>query len=236
VEDDVGELTAPIKLPGSSRYHVNGKLAMVSREQFRDIYNISVPLLRAGGDNAKLIVSPLPRYTTAPCCRAPGHLTNFGGKEYAKKMGRRLADLKEWLKDFTYGKKIRNFKVVCSLTAIGLDENYDAISKKELKEIVTTDPVHLAAGGYEKLATCLAVKASCGLTRPAKRKAGDDDRNQNKGPDLSTKRARWVCTDDVTVQRTQSGGYRGHRGFGPRGRGGFWKHSGPRRGRGRFNH
>jgi hypothetical protein len=40
VEDDAGELTAPIKMPGSSRYHVNGKLAMVSRDQFRAMVEV----------------------------------------------------------------------------------------------------------------------------------------------------------------------------------------------------
>jgi hypothetical protein len=103
VEDEAGVQTTTVKLPGSSRYHVNGKLVMVNKEQLREIFNSSVSLMRAGGDNAKLILAPLPRYTTAPCCRAKGHLTNFGGKEYAKAMGNRLADIKQWIKDFTFG-------------------------------------------------------------------------------------------------------------------------------------
>jgi hypothetical protein len=80
VENEDGELTAPIKLGGSNKYHINGRLATVDRDKFKEIFNISVPILRAWGDCAKLIISPLLRYITAPCCREAGHLTNYGGQ------------------------------------------------------------------------------------------------------------------------------------------------------------
>jgi hypothetical protein len=94
VEND-GELTAPIKLGGSNKYHINGKLATVERDRFKEIFNISVPLLRAGGDCAKLLISPLLRYITAPCCREAGHLTNYGGPEYAMMLGEAVENMNQ---------------------------------------------------------------------------------------------------------------------------------------------
>jgi hypothetical protein len=88
-----------------NRYHINGKLATVGRDRFKELFNLSVPLLRAAGECPKLLLSPLLRYITAPCCKDTGHLTNFGGPEYALFLGEAMENIKSWLKDFTYGKK-----------------------------------------------------------------------------------------------------------------------------------
>jgi hypothetical protein len=77
----------------------------------------SVPLLRAAGENPKLIISPLVRYINAPCCENAGHVTNFSKADFAVMLGEAMADIRAWLKDFTYGKKLRNFKVLSSNTA-----------------------------------------------------------------------------------------------------------------------
>jgi hypothetical protein len=53
-------------------------------------------------------------------CEASSHITNYGN--YAATMGAGLADIKEWLKVFVFGKRIRNFRVMCSNSAIGLDK------------------------------------------------------------------------------------------------------------------
>jgi hypothetical protein len=69
--------------------------------------------------NPKLIISPLVRYINAPCCGKQVHVTNFGKGDFVIMLGKAMADIRAWLKDFTYGKKIRNFKVLCCNTAVG---------------------------------------------------------------------------------------------------------------------
>jgi hypothetical protein len=124
-------------------------------------------------------------------------------------MGASLADMKEWLKDFTFGKRIRNFKVMCTVTAVGFDDNNEACDKNQLKNLMTADPMHLAAAGYEKLAKGMLKKLESGLTRPGKRKPDDVLENDRKRADLSKKRASWVSMDDVTAIRSDPWGSRG---------------------------
>jgi hypothetical protein len=242
VDHEDGEQTAPIKMSGSNKYHINGKLGVVDREKFKELFNISVPILRAGGDCAKLVISPLLRYITAPCCREAGHLTNFGGPEYAMLLGEAVENMKGWLRDLTFGKRIRNFKVVCSNTCIGFDEDEEVEKKKKLKEYWTSDPVHLSAAGYGKLASDIVKKGDQGMTRSVvtseKRKEKVDK------PTPAPKRARWIEDDEVTAPRDLGGhggrgkfGWRGRgrgRGWGPRGGGGFRSNRGGHRGR--FNY
>jgi hypothetical protein len=40
-------------------------------------------------------------------------------------LGEAVERMKAWLKDLTFGKRIRNFKAICSNTSIGLDEDED---------------------------------------------------------------------------------------------------------------
>jgi hypothetical protein len=217
VENEGGELTNPVRMPGSSRHHINGKLAVVNRERFKEIFNLSVPLLRAGKECPKLVISPLLRYMTAPCCKAAGHLTNYGGPEYAMFLGEAVENLRSWLKDFTFGKKIRNFKVVCSNTMVGVDDEDEEVQKKKVREMWTSDPVHLSGAGYEKMACELIKKSGSDFTRPAT--SGGEKRAGVKVSAPAVKRARWVEADEITAPRNRGGGH-GYRGRGfTRGRG-----------------
>jgi hypothetical protein len=234
VEDGDGELTAAVKI--GNRYHINGKLAAVGRDRFKELFNLSVPLLRAAGECPKLLMSPLLRYITAPCCKVSGHLTNFGGPEYALFLGEAVENLKSWLKDFTYGKKIRNFKVICTNTSIGFDEEEEVENKKKLKEYWSSDPVHLSGAGYGKLAGDIVSKGENGLTRSSDSLARKRSSETKQPP--AAKRARWVDDDEVTASRSTrghhgrpGGHYRGHFRGQSRGRG-WWSKRGGRSFRG----
>ena len=54
-----------------------GELALAEWGALKKIVNISAPLLRAGGGNMKLILSPLPRYVQGKCCEDKQHITNY---------------------------------------------------------------------------------------------------------------------------------------------------------------
>jgi hypothetical protein len=56
-----GDIGPTIRIRGLSKYHVVGELCAIEREEFKVIFNICVPLLRAGGDLNKIVLSPLVR-------------------------------------------------------------------------------------------------------------------------------------------------------------------------------
>ena len=80
--NEEGELTLP-KRSNDGHYHVPGELVLADWAALKKIFTTALPLIRAGGKNKKLILSPLPRYVNAKCCTADTHITNFGGKAYA---------------------------------------------------------------------------------------------------------------------------------------------------------
>ena len=134
-----GEQALP-KLGEDGKFHVDGELVLADWQAFRKIFYVCIPLLRAGGNNKKIILSPLPWYSTAKCCPDIQHITNFSKKGYRTSMGSKLGDIHGWIEDFALGKRIKNFEVVCQATSLS---TRDDISKRDLAAYWGGDPVHL---------------------------------------------------------------------------------------------
>jgi hypothetical protein len=83
---------------------------MVDREDFKMLFGTCVPLLRAGGNHKKVLLSPLMRYVMESCCSDPSHYTNRKG--YVRAQGDALAEIQEWMDDQAYLKRIRNYAVL----------------------------------------------------------------------------------------------------------------------------
>ena len=135
-----------------------GELVLADWSALKKIFNTALPLLRAGGKNRKIILSPLPRYFNAKCCLSDLHVTNFGGKAYAKGMGKQVADIHGWLDDLARGKRLQHYEIVCLGTAIGMDNNAtmkDQPALEKLKSRWGSDPVHLTPASYSALAEAL---------------------------------------------------------------------------------
>jgi hypothetical protein len=205
-------ISTPQKIRG--KHHVIGELCVVNREDFKQIFNMSVPLLRAGGDNNKVVLSPLMRYAQAPCCADDGHCTNFGDKAYREMLGEALAHLDSWIKDFTFSKRIRNFKVISATEAVTMNNKGKILKSRVLKSNLGLDPVHLTSSGYTQLASVVSEYA-CGDFTRAKRKTVNPG-GSVKVSNLCTKRQKWVMEDDVTAPRAYNkqlrGGGRPYRG------------------------
>jgi hypothetical protein len=99
----------PVKGP-HGRYHIIGALGMIDREKFKQLFSMAVPLLGAGGQNKKVLVSPLCRYALENCYEDPSHCTNRGGG-LKEAMVAGLANLETWTDDQAYLKRIWNFLV-----------------------------------------------------------------------------------------------------------------------------
>ncbi len=61
------------------RYHVEGKLYIVGRDEIKKMVSTSIPLLQAGGQCRKVILTPAGRFRYTPCCTTVGHVSNIRG-------------------------------------------------------------------------------------------------------------------------------------------------------------
>jgi uncharacterized membrane protein YgcG len=200
------------------KYHIVGRLEYADHNVIKGLVNAITPLLRAGGDMEKLILSPLPRYIKK-CCRDKSHLVNKKDEDYASTMGESLSDMRDSMKDLIYGKKIRAFKVINTLRLLMEDEDTAA---EKIKSYWSEDPVHMIPAGYEELIReLLKLVDTATYNRPVEIASG---------PVRGRKRRQWVSEDDTLAHRRYGSGsqkrYRG--GHSHRGRGGH----GESRGRG----
>ena len=217
-----GERTLPARDTGDGKFHVKGRLTLVGRPEFKEIFGCLTPLLRAGGEAEKFILAPLIRYLFAPCCEEEGHLMNYGTEDYSSIMGEALSEIKDWIDDMSHSKRIKSYTVVCPNSIMGMNDkgNIDRKMVKELARLWGRDPVHMAPAAYDMLATRLLKLA------PAKESG-------NPGPtedtcDRAVTRPDWVSRNDGAARRRYydeyqggRGGGRGHGGRGYGGRGGF---------------
>ena len=191
-----GEITLPKRVP-DGRFHVPGELVLADWSALTKIFTNSLPFIRAGGRNKKLILSPLPWYINSKCCESESHITNFGGKAYAKGMGKQLADIHGWLDDLAHGKRLQSYKIVCPSTFIGLADNAtlkDKAEREKLRDRWGTDPVHLTEAGYAALAEALI--DSC--------MPGEEPDKSSTVPKDTTNRRDGVSRSDWTASRWDS--------------------------------
>ena len=190
-----GEKVLP-KRREDGRYHVEGDLVLADWDTFKRIFSIAAPLLRAGGNLKKIVLSPLPRYATNKCCSNSAHLTNAGTRGYAKKIGSAIADIHGWIEDLAHGRRIKNMEVVCPSSIIGLRD--DSNSTKHLGALWGADPVQLTPSGYGKIAESLAKEISEDRTSPS-------TNNSDKQPQpLETPKADWregISRSDTVIKR-----------------------------------
>ena len=142
----------------------------------------------------KLIMAPLPRFINSPCCQVAGHLTNFKGEDYGTNMGESISNLTEWIKEFTHGKRIRNFKVLCPNTMISMNGD-DILPKKELAMIWSRDPIHLSSEGCQRLASCIVDELQHPQVQLERLTTGDST------PDETKKRKDWTHKSNMTASR-----------------------------------
>jgi hypothetical protein len=82
----------------------------------KNLVNINTPFLQAGGEANKLILSPMLRYAAKNCCDNKDHITNRRDKKrFLAAVGDSVHEMKDNIKDFVFGEKIKSFKVLSSL-------------------------------------------------------------------------------------------------------------------------
>ena len=197
-----GLLAMPRKDRSDGKYHIEGRLTTVDRAAFKEIFNQAVPALRAGGDCRKIIISPLTRYIMGKCCPDPEHITNYDAVEYARDMARGLKDIKNWIAEFAYTKRIQNFIVINPVKCLGTAKPLGSEEVEELVKLWGRDPVHMAPAGYEKLATSILdiINADTQYERCGESASQAPQPHQDE-EDRSQQRDAWVTRSDAALQR-----------------------------------
>jgi hypothetical protein len=200
---DDGSRSLPVKIGG--RYHIPGRLEYADKTVMRKLVNTSAPLLRAGGQSRKYILSPLLRYLTKPCCDDKLHLTNRSEKKkFIKNMAARMRDMKDEIKDLVFGKRIRAFKVLSSnlLLLEGADEQEQAQS---LTTLWDEDPVYLVEEKYEVLVSALIERAKTETftnTQSVTHSKMPNSSSPKKGIPQHLQRQSWVTEETPTPTAT----------------------------------
>jgi hypothetical protein len=223
--DAEGNRSLPVK-QADSKYHVPGRLVFIDRDSFKELFLKVLPLLRAGLQHTKILLTPLMRFVKSSCCNNSSHMTNRRERNLAKLMGEAIGEVKEWLQDFTFTRRIRNFAILCPNTLLqGENEVEDGAAM--IKKFWDSGPVHMNQDGYSALASNLVNSlAEVKVARPTEKRGSAA---AAKVPDRAAMRESWVQDNDSSVHRQYEGessrgrfnwrgGWRGHGNY--RGRGG----------------
>jgi hypothetical protein len=194
--DEEGNRALPVKHRDGA-YHVPGRLVYADRQEFRELFTTTLPLLRAGRDHTKFLLSPLVRYLGKSCCSDMAHIINSSERSYGTVAGQALKEYGVWLQDLAYTRRIRNFAVINPNSLMGEDDP-SADSAQLVRELWKDDPVHLTKDGYELLSSkLLSNMGGANLSRKMDKK---------KVPvsstfDMSKTRKHWVADNDSSVHR-----------------------------------
>jgi hypothetical protein len=118
------------------RYHMEGKLDIIGRDEIKKMVSTSIPLLRAGGQCRKVILTPAGRYRYTPCCTTVGHVSNLRDRNYG-----------QWMEEMRNIKRTTVIEMGQLLTPSAGQSSY-----LHEEEIWGEDPVHLTTKGYGMVA------------------------------------------------------------------------------------
>ncbi len=113
------------RLPEKDRtgtYHVDGSLVVADKPAIKDLVHQLTPLIQALGGARKIFLTPLARYWVNPCCGDPSHVTNYRTTGFLPRLGSAVADLRDFIRDALFVKKVKNFRVLCPNKMIGVEQ------------------------------------------------------------------------------------------------------------------
>jgi hypothetical protein len=116
------------------------------RDEIKRMVSISIPLLRAGGQCRKVILTPAGRYKYTPCCNTAGHVSNLIDRNYGRWMEEKQTELRGIVRDYV---RMRNIKraTVLEMGQL-LTPSAGQSSYLHEEEIWGEDPLHLTTKGY----------------------------------------------------------------------------------------
>ena len=142
------------------RFHVEGELKMISREDMKDMFSSITPLIKACKGKKVIVMGPMPRYLFSRCCQARGHLTNFDSTVYVAEQRDSIMNVYTWLKNIIFMRRLKNVKIFNPSEALGLGKNLgDDTDAEALMDLWGSDPVHPTERAYTILAGAVTTMA-----------------------------------------------------------------------------
>jgi len=198
----------PVRRYVNGEFHVEGDLALATRERQAIVLDNLEPLLHILRNRKVIIFTPMPRYLYESCCDREDHAPNRNEDGFEDELRRNLGEFRMNFKKLLFLRNYR-FKEVDPSPALPLvDEDGAAVLGK--------DPVHPLERGYQLLADLYVEEIQTLLAKGSKR-AGGSLQPPKKKPRMEVKRPAWVENPSETAKRMEYGGMRGGRGGGGRG-------------------
>jgi hypothetical protein len=146
-----GTTALPHKSGG--RFHLHGDVVASPIPVFKNIVKATVPIFVSAGKIPCIVISPLPRYVFAGCCKDPSHCSNLNSPDHKERMLTDFIQLRHVLVKELVANGIKNFKVLntCSATTLPFTAN-TASRIQAHAEITAGDGVHMTPAGYSNLA------------------------------------------------------------------------------------
>jgi lysophospholipase L1-like esterase len=146
-----GTTALPFKSGG--RYHLGGGVVPTPAATFRKVIEHVLPIFRAKGKNACIIIPPLPRYIFSRCCSDVSHCTNADEKDFPKTMLAGFTQQRTELIKSLVQHGLTNFKVM-DVGCVTSGTTTASLSEKleDLRKVCTGDGVHFSGDGYRNLA------------------------------------------------------------------------------------
>jgi hypothetical protein len=145
-----GTTALPFKING--RYHLGGKIVPTPIATFRKVVEQVLPIFKAKGQNAAIIVPPLARYVFSRCCNDVSHCTNAAEMDFPEKLLSGLIQQRSELIKGLVQSGVKNFKVL-DVGCVTDGATTANISEKlgDLKKVTAGDGVHFTPLGYQNL-------------------------------------------------------------------------------------
>ena len=156
-EQEDGGLSLPVPIHGV--HHMFGKVDVCTDKMFKEVISKLVPVLSQLSSVPCVVMPPVPRYLKGGCCEDRSHATNAGKSGEDTIMLEKLVHLRKVLKTELAASSCTGYWVPdvlehLSATAVGgVVTGQDKVVK--LKELFSSDCVHLTGLGYTRLGACI---------------------------------------------------------------------------------
>jgi hypothetical protein len=190
VKKEDGRRELPVR-GADGKFHIDGKLEIATREDVKRMVSSAIPLLRAGGQCRKLVLTPGCRYRYNQCCLTKGHCANMRDRNYGKWMEEKLAEVRGIVRDYVRMQNIKRASVMEMGQLIIQPAGQSDYLHEE--EVWGEGPIHMTATGYK-----LAAEGLESVIYEKRREEREVDEKHGQGPakkprvDLALSRPDWV--------------------------------------------
>jgi hypothetical protein len=177
------------------KFHAEGDLKLISKEDMKEIFLLLLPLIRAAKGKKIIIMGPMPRYLLARCCDSVAHLTNRVGEDYIDQMIQAIRDVYAWINNTIFMRRIKGVKVFNPTHALGFND-YD-VNIDTILELWGDDPLHPTPAAYKVLADKLVAMVNDMLGETVEPASSSADNSKKR----AAHREPWIVSSEPVAKR-----------------------------------